>query len=172
MGIRKKILITTGIILALNLALAILLLYFAGFLNRQAAETARFRKENKNQETILISLEALRRDSEKAKLYTTELQEILPTKEGLENFPKEIAKLARANGVDARFSFGDGVNESEGLAATSFRLTVSGIYGDITDFLKGMESGKYLISFNKVDVAREPETKKYSALISAKVYHR
>src|SRR3989344_5178928 len=111
----KKILITAGIILAINLALAVLLLYLAGFLGRQATETAQVQQESNNQEAALSLLEVLRRDSEKAKLYTTELQEFLPTKEGLENFPKEISKLARANGVDARFSFGEGVTEPDGL---------------------------------------------------------
>ena len=170
---RKKLSLNIGLALILTAILAIFIIFIGYDINKRIFKIEAFREELKFRTNALNSLASLRQESEKAKPYFNMLQTILPTKDEIVNFLKELNDLAKINKIELGFSFG---NEILGTpsepGATNFNLTVSGNYNNIFNFLRSAEKSRYVIGWESVDLTRDPQSQRFSALISGKVFSK
>jgi len=168
---KKKILVNAAITLAIILILAIGLIFSGRGISQRVAKIQSLRKELNTRLTALNSLTNLRQQSEKAKSFFGSLQTLLPTKDELINFPKELNGFAKTNKVEIGFSFGNETAPTDSQPGfTAFNLTLSGSYDNLVKFLKALEESKFFVGINSLDVTRDSQSQKFSALISGKVF--
>ena len=100
------------------------------------------------------------------------LGRVLPNKDELINFPRELEGMANKYLLDIGFSFGV---ESAGVESRpnsiSFTMTLSGAYEDITDFLEELEEHRYIILIDSAEVRRGNDGR-YSFLTGGSIYTR
>ncbi|OGY64345.1 MAG: hypothetical protein A3I24_01130 [Candidatus Harrisonbacteria bacterium RIFCSPLOWO2_02_FULL_41_13b] len=168
---KKKILVNAIITLAIIIVLAIGLFFAGRGINQKVIKIESLRKELNTRLTALNSLTNLRQQSEKAKSLFGSLQTLLPTKDELINFPKELNGFAKANKVEIGFSFGSETAPAENQPGfTAFNLTLSGSYDNLVKFLKAIEGSQFFVGINSLDVTKDPQSQKFSALISGKIF--
>lgn len=119
----------------------------------------------------LSSLASLRGEFEKAKPYFSLLENILPPRDQLLSFSKELEGIAKKNNLEFGFTFGE-----EKLATSiepgyiAFRVTVTGGYAGLTAFLRSLETGRYFIDAATVDSVKKGDG--FSSIINGKVFFR
>lgn len=119
----------------------------------------------------LLSLATLRGEFTKANPYFSFLENILPPRDQLLSFSKELEGIARKNNLEFNFNFGEEkLSSGKDPGQISFRAIVNGSYDGIYQFLKGMESSRYFIDPSNVDLSKKGET--FSATINGKVFFR
>lgn len=165
------------LILSIGLTLIIVAVFLGGiiFLRsdiRSRAEIINSLRQELNFRTnSLKSLATLKQDLEKTRPYIDLIETALSNKDALVNFPKDLSKLSKESNVELGFAFGNEIAATQNEpGATIFNLTLSGNYGNIINFLKSLEKSRYFISLETIDLAKTPQTQKFSALISGKVF--
>lgn len=119
----------------------------------------------------LLSLATLRGEFVKANPYFSFLENILPPRDQLLSFSKELESIARKNNLEFSFSFGEEkLSSGKEPGQISFRLIVGGNYEDISDFLGGIETSRYFIDPTSVDLVKKGSG--FSATINGKVFFR
>lgn len=146
--VTKKILVTLLII-------AVFLggLIFLGWdINRRAKAIKEQRQELADRSAKLSLFAQLQSQSAQADSYLSILENILPNRDQLFDFPKELERLAKQAGLGFGFSFG---NETPpGLAQPGrlkFIVTSQGSLLKIIDFIKNAEASRFLINFESFD---------------------
>ena len=98
------------------------------------------------------------------------LENILPNKDQLINFPTELNKAAKGYGVDIGFTFGpEKAGTPEGPGNIKFTMTLAGAFSDIVDFLRVIERHQYFIKLDSIDV-RPAANNNFSLLTSGVIY--
>ena len=121
--------------------------------------------------SALESLANLRGQADKANPYFSFLENILPPRDQLLSFSKEIENVARKSGLEFGFTFGEEkLSTDQQPGQIAFRMSVEGSYDAISGFLKELEVGRYFIDISNVDLNKKASN--YSALISGKVFFR
>lgn len=116
-----------------------------------------------------MTIASLKSDFESAKPYISVLENILPIRDKLISFPRDIIFIAQKNKVEAAVSFGAETLASKTEAGfIKFTMTVDGSYSDILKFLQEAEKGKYIIDWVDTDLAFG--NKKYKGSISGRVF--
>ena len=119
----------------------------------------------------LLSLATLRGEFIKANPYFSLLENILPPRDQLLSFSKELENIARKNNLEFNFNFGEEkVSSGSDPGQISFRAIVNGGYEGISEFLKGIESSRYFIDPSSVDLVKRGSV--FSATINGKVFFR
>jgi len=119
----------------------------------------------------LLSLATLRGDFTKANPYFSFLENILPPRDQLLSFSKELENIARKNNLEFNFNFGEEKPASgNNPGQIYFRAIVSGSYNDIYEFLKGTELSRYFIDPSSVDLIKKGSV--FSATFNGKVFFR
>lgn len=119
----------------------------------------------------LLSLATLKGDFIKANPYFSFLENVLPPRDQLLSFSKELEGIARKNNLEFSFTFGEEkVSSGKEPGQISFRAIVNGNYNDISNFLKGVESSRYFIDPSSVDLAKKGAI--FTATINGKVFFR
>lgn len=119
----------------------------------------------------LLSLATLRGEFIKANPYFSLLENILPPRDQLLSFSKELENIARKNNLEFNFTFGEEkVSSGNDPGQISFRAVVNGGYEGISEFLKGIESSRYFIDPSSVDLVKRGLV--FSATINGKVFFR
>ncbi len=119
----------------------------------------------------LLSLATLRGEFIKANPYFSLLENILPPRDQLLSFSKELENIARKNNLEFSFNFGEEkVSSGNDPGQISFRAIVNGGYEGISEFLKGIESSRYFIDPSSVDLVKRGLV--FTATINGKVFFR
>ncbi len=119
----------------------------------------------------LESLAILRGQSDKAAPYFSFLENILPPRDQLLSFSKEIEDMARKNNLEFGFTFGqETIGSGDQPGKIDFKVLVTGPYESVSNFIKGVEGGRYFIDIVNVDLTKKGQG--YSATISGKVFFR
>ena len=119
----------------------------------------------------LESLATLRGQADKAAPYFSFLENILPPRDQLLSFSKEIEDIARKNNLEFGFTFGEEkLSSGTQPGQIAFRISATGSYVDVSNFIKSIETSRYFIDIINVDLTKKGSV--YSALINGKVFFR
>jgi len=127
----------------------------------------------KNQD-LVESLASLRQSSGEIEGYITKIEGLLPEKDGLIDFPKQVENLARITQVSSVFNFQGEPIKPEGMVGFwTFTLSLTGDYVNIMNFVKEMEitpGGKFVVGIDSLKVQEFENS--YKADIKGRVFFK
>ncbi len=104
------------------------------------------------------SLVILRKDYSKAQQYIPALDTILPTRDQLFRFPRELTNTAKEEEITLNINLGKETLKTETkLGTIEFTMSGQGIFDNFINFLKNMETGRYSIKLDNLDITRQGE---------------
>jgi hypothetical protein len=166
---KKRLMFIIGVPLGIILILTIILFLIGSDIVKRTDKIKEIRGELFFRAQINESLALLRKDSQEAKNYVFELNNILPSRDQLITFPRELALIARQNKVDLSSSLGQETSGDSGkLRQTDFTITSQGPFDSFVTFLKSLETARYLMSLKSLDFNRQDVN--FKASISGKVF--
>lgn len=154
---KKKLLLSTGIIVASVILAVGALVYLSNNLNANAASLMNDRAAMQDKTSDLARLADLEHDAPLAATYQAAIGQLLPPAAGLINVPPAVAALATADGVTATFSFEGNPSAAAGdtIGTVPFSLSVQGTLDHVTSFLADLETktNSFLVNVDSFDVA-------------------
>ncbi len=163
----RGLLITAGVVVML----ALLATWVGYDLRRLALEVQRARQEWQSRVAAGNALATLQSDAVRAQPYRSTLENILPTKDNLIQFPREMAALGKQGGADVGVTFGNEFASIEKTPGTiRFAMTIDGSYEAITAFMGGVERSRYIVAWDAVDISEQKG--RYHATIDGRVFSR
>ncbi len=168
---KKQLLIELGVgFSALVLVIGVVQLT-VWHVSRTSGEITRQRNELALRTRATESLATLKSDAEKAKPLQASLGNVLPPKDRLINFGKELTDLGKQNGLELSFDFG---GETASTADTpgfiKFTLTGSATYTSWTSFLKDVEKSRLYVKINSADLTRKSGMDSFSVVAEGQVF--
>lgn len=155
MNYKKKLLTVIVIPLAMVVALVAGIFILSVRLNKAVAEASGLKSRFRYWVQAAESISSLRNDYRFAEPYMDMVSKLLPERDELISFPKEISDLGTKNGVMVGVALGiESVSESK-LRQTGVNMTIRGDIAAIVSFLEAMEKGRYFIRLNNLDVVAE-----------------
>jgi len=144
----KKLLIA---LLALTVPLGGLI--FSGWdVNRRAEEIKKQRQELADRSAELSLFAQLQSQATKAESYFGILENILPGRDQLFDFPREMEKLANQEGLGFGFTFGgEAPPSADQPGRMSFAIVAQGSLLKIFRFIKAIENSRFLVNFQNFD---------------------
>lgn len=144
----RKISITLLIVL-----IPVGILAFLGSDIAHRAESAMVERQqliNKSEGLTLFA--NLQNQSKEAESYITILQNVLPSRDQLFDFQKEMERLAVQDGVGLGFSFQNEIPPTASeVGRAGFNLVVEGSLFKVLSFVKLVEEGRFLVNFKSFD---------------------
>lgn len=169
-GFKKKLLTHVAISLGIIALLALFIVLLNGDINDRVTKIQKAKNEISLRTQTIELLTGTNSDLKKADALLANLKDILPNKDQLIDLPRELQRTAKTFVVDLGFSFGPELAAAAGKPGTiKFTMTAAGTYDNIVDFLTSVESHRYLISLDSVDVHRSGKTN-FSLLTSGQIY--
>lgn len=156
-----------GIVLILGGLLVIL-----GFDIGSQTQKIRTQRESLVNRTQSVStLANLQNDFNESQKYLSALENILPTRDQLIDFPRELEIAARNQNLGFGFSFGNEKSPSNSEpGATTFSVTLQGTQTQIFNFVRFLEQSRFLISFSTFDMNRSGE--RFNTTIRGEVFFK
>lgn len=143
----------------------------AWHVGQSSAEITRLRSELALRTRATDSLATLKSDAEKAKPFQQKLDSLLPTKDRLINFGKELTDLAKANGAEMSFDFGAETAAKSGIPGfIKFSLTGASNYNNWYKFIKDLEKSPLYIKMNSVDLTRQSGVDSFNVVAEGQVF--
>ncbi len=147
-GLIKKILI----VLLMLLVFAGGLIFLGRDINLRAEVIRKQRQELVDRSEELSLFAKLQSQLTEAEPYLNILGNVLPVRDQLFDFPKEMERLASQEGIGFGFSFGNETPSSSNTAGRiGFVITTGGSFSKIFNFIKAMQDSRFLISFKSFD---------------------
>ena len=164
-----KLFTSIGIILVTCSVLGVLILLFGLDIARRANSVQGYKKDAKAALENSLSVLSLKSDFERAKPYVSVFDNILPIRDQLIAFPKDVALLAQKSKVEAGVSFGSETEPTDKYPGfVGFSMTMAGSYSDILQFMQSVERGKYVVDWGDVNFSLE--NKNYNVKVSGRVF--
>jgi Tfp pilus assembly protein PilO len=142
----------------LLVALLMIAIFLAGLIflgwdiNRRAQTIKNQRQELADRSAKMSLFAQLQSQSAQADSYRGILENILPNRDQLFDFSKELERLAKQTGLGFGFSFGSETSSSPTQPGRlKFVITVQGSFSKILDFIKNIEVSRFLINFESFD---------------------
>lgn len=152
------------------LALAVVQL-LSWHIGLSSAEITKLRNELALRTQATNSLATLKGDAEKAKPFQQKLNSILPTKDQLINFGKELTDLAKTDGAQMSFDFGAETAAEAGVPGfIKFSLTGASSYANWYKFVKDLEKSPLYIKMNSADLTRQSGADSYNVVAEGQVF--
>lgn len=128
-------------------------LIFLGWdINNRAEVIRKQRQELVNRSEELSLFAKLQSQSNEADPYLNILGNVLPVRDQLFDFPKEMERLASQEGIGFGFNFGSETPSGPSAAGRiGFTITTGGSLVKIFKFIKAMEDSRFLIGFKSFD---------------------
>ncbi len=167
----KRVALELGLIFIIAAVSGSLLLWMAGDIRSKAFAI----REQKRQLTVrslsLQSLADLKSDAERARTFSSLLENILPLKDQLINFPKDMEDIAGRYGVDFGSTFGE-ERAASGVEPgfIAFTFNIGGAYDRIVAFINEAERSRYIIEWMAFDLSERSGS--YRGTVSGKVFSR
>jgi len=155
MGNFKQELLKKISIAFLMLIMPIIILVFLGLDINKKAVAAKANRQNLADRSEELSLYAkLQSQATEAESYTSVLDNVLPSKDQLIDFQKNMEILATQSKVGFGFTFGNETPSTDTEPGRmGFSMTSSGSLGDIMNFIKSMGDSRFMIDFKSFDFA-------------------
>jgi hypothetical protein len=152
MEFKKRLLIAISIPATISLVLLIAIFFLASDIGNLANKIYQTRKDINFGLQAINSLAGLRQDYEQAKIYMPEVGGILPSKDQLLSFSKDMNTMAKLNQVSLNLNIGQ---ENRPAASQLTQIDVStagqGTFNNLLSFLKTVENSRYFIKFGSLD---------------------
>jgi len=171
-SLRKQILIQISIAVGAIIVVSIPLYLAKGDINRRILKVQELRSLFVEQVRAESSLIALKEDEAKGLAAAAVLNQYVPTRDALINFPRTLSGLASSYNLETSIVFGNQTETGGGLLSLDVDVKATGESGDILDFLKILEGGKYFIIVDSVSLTRRAAENKFEASISGRVFSR
>ncbi len=168
MEFRKRLITTIIIVLVISAILGGALIFAASDISKRTEQIVRTKQDLLFRLQLTETLALLRKDSQEAQAYAYELNNILPHRDQLINFPRELSTIARQSEIELNSSLGKESVSDGNLTQTDFNMTSQGSLNDFINFLKFIETSNYFINLNSIDFARQDDTLK--AVIAGEVF--
>lgn len=167
----RRFLIQLGTILGIILVAALVLYWLSRDISSRAANIQAQRQQIATRTMSLESLAELKSQSEQARSYSSVLANILPLKDQLISFPRDIQDIAKRYGVDFGSSFTKEEASTEvAPGSIGFIFTIGGNYDKVLNFLRDVEGGRYIVKWDSIDLSEKAGF--YKGTISGRVYSR
>ena len=99
------------------------------------------------------SMATLKQDSEKAKIYKTDLDNAFPNRDQLINFPKDMISLGSQNKITVNSTIGVESKEPDSnLLKVSFLMGTQGTLQNLVAFLNSFKNNRYLFNVKNFDL--------------------
>lgn len=169
MDFKKHLLIIIGIPAGIC-ALIIVAIIFIGFdIGNKAKETNEKRLTFLSQLAIADSLVSLKKDSEQIKGYYAILENIVPQRDRLVLFPKDLSAIGKQSNLDIKITLGQGTSVgTTNLWLTNFKMAGNGNFENLMNFIKTLNNGQYLINLKSLDFTKENSN--FKTLIEGQVF--
>ncbi len=168
MEFRKRLTTIIVILLAISVILGGILVFVGSDINRRAEQIIQTRKDLLFRLQLTETLALLRKDSQGAQNYTYELNNILPSRDQLISFPRDLSIIARQNKIELNTSLGKESVGDGNLAQTNFNLTGQGLSDNFIAFLKSAETANYFINLDSIDFIQQDNA--FRTMINGRVF--
>jgi len=155
MSFKQQLLIILAIYLGLIVLLGAVLIFLGKDISEKTGKINQLQNEIALKTQSNESLAVLRQDYAKAQSYETALNNILPSRDQLLSFRRELETMASQSKID--FSVSLGKEEPQGTqgGAMGIGAVMAGGFEQISNFLKTLENSRYLLKFDNFDLTRE-----------------
>ena len=172
---RLNLLLGIGIIIVSFVLLGLVLYWFSGNIAADTQKVIENRATINKQTRSIASLAELKAVASQADTYRAKMQELLPSKDDLLDFPKWLEDRSKTYQLSLRFTF-EGTTimpQTNEPGAVIFTIDVSGPYDNLRRFFKELEmtSPRFLASVDKLDVTFLDNIK-YRAIAEGRVFFR
>lgn len=165
-GLIKKLLGVLGILSILIGGL----IFFGWNINHRAQNIKNQRQELADRSEALSLFAHLQSQFSQAQPHFSILENVLPTRDQLFNFPKELEKMAVDEKIGFGFSFGSETFPSaDQPGRVAFTISIQGPLYKLFKLIKDMEGSRFLINFQNFDFTREADNVRL--LISGEVFY-
>ncbi len=148
--------LTIGLSLGISLFLIAILFFIGSDITKRIDQIKQIRADLLFRQQLTESLALLHKDSQEAQNYSSELENILPTRDQLLNFPHDLSTIARQNKIELNSSLGQETSGAvEGLKKVGFTMATQGSFDNFINFLKSLETGRYFIDLGSIDFSRQ-----------------
>lgn len=166
---RKRLLVVAGVPLGIGLILMVILFFTGSDITKRTDQIKQLRGDLLFRMRLTESLALLRKDSQQAQNYVFEVENILPSRDQLVSFPRDLSVIARQNNIELNSSLGKEISEGLGeLRQTDFTMTGLGPLDDFINFLKSLETARYFVNLNSLDFTRQDND--FKALLTGQVF--
>ncbi|OGZ03378.1 MAG: hypothetical protein A2430_00820 [Candidatus Liptonbacteria bacterium RIFOXYC1_FULL_36_8] len=116
---------------------------------------------------------ALRSEAAEAAPLNASLKNILSNKDSLLGLSKDLNDTANLYSVNLAFSFTGEVEEKKDpYGKAGFSMTVDGEYGKIVNFLKKINSGRFIFDISNIDIQNREGTNIFRLLAHGYILYR
>lgn len=167
---KRTLLIDVGIPVAGLLACIVLTAVLRLDMTRRAETIAGLRQMIASRTESVQTLASLRADAEQARIYSSVLGNILPSRDQLISFPKEFELIAKKYNVRLAAAFGAETAASGGEpGAIDFSFQMKGAYADIVAFLGAAETSRYILAWTSFEFLKD-KASDYNATVFGRVF--
>ncbi len=163
MNFKKRLTIIIAIPLGISLILSLILIFLGSDIIERGNHIKQLQSELNFHLRATESLALLRKDSEQAQSYLPAIKNILPTRDQLIEFNKDLTNLVKQNQVSLNLTLGqESLRTETELGVLNFNLTAQGEFDKFLDFLKTLENNRYFIKLITIDLSRQDSSFKTS----------
>ncbi len=167
---KKQLILTAGLGALIILILGAVLILLRTDILKKADRINEIKKELGFRSTIIKSLSTMRNDINLIQPYVFGLDNVLPTKDQLINFSKDLNMMAAQNKINLASNFsGENVESSKGLKWIGLTATAEGNFSDLINFLKAIENSRYSVKLDNIDTNEKDG--KYKMFLNGKVFY-
>jgi len=170
---RKELLTHIGIGAILVLVLAAAFVYLSFDIGKRVDKIKESRSSLDFHSQIAELLFALRADFNAVSPYILGIENILPSRDELVNFSRDLSAAAGQNSVSFPSKFSGenliGKISADDLKWIGVDFTLGGGFDNIVNFLKTVENSRYSIKLNALDLSRRDND--YRGLLNGKVFY-
>lgn len=164
----KKQLFTIGVGIIIIVVLITALIFIGFDISKKAIKVSESKQDIYFRSNIIKSLSILRSDINKIQPYIYGLNNVLPTKDQLINFPRELSLIASQNKINLSFNF-SGENSNDRLKWIELTGTAEGDFINIINFLKSIENSNYSVKIDNIDFNEKDDVSK--TIFNGKVFY-
>lgn len=167
---KKQLILTAGLGALIILILGVGLIIIRADILKKTEQINEIKKELDFRSTIIKSLSTMRGDINLIQPYIFGLDNVLPTKDQLINFSKDLNMMAAQNKINLASNFsGENIESSKGLKRIGLTATAEGNFNDLVNFLKAVENSRYSVKLDNIDINEKDG--KYKMLLNGKVFY-
>jgi Tfp pilus assembly protein PilO len=167
---KKKFILTAGLGMLIILILSAGLFFFGFDISGKSDQIREIKSEIALRSKIINSLSAMRNDINMVQPYILGINNMLPTKDQLINFSKELDMTASQNKINLTSNFsGEDTKFSGELKWIGLTAAAEGDFNNLINFLKSIENSRYSVKLENIDFSEKD--KKFKMLLNGKVFY-
>ena len=166
---KKKLIINGAITLGVAVALVVMNFIISSSISKKAEQIQQFKRELNSRTHAIESLVLLKKDRAAAAGYVNFLDNFFPNGDEIITFRRDLQSLALKHKLNFTFAFvGESSAEEGKIGSIGFQMSVGGKPEAFLNFVKDMESTRYVMNFDAIDYTSA--SKGFTAKFTGKVF--